>query len=248
MDTSLQLIFHTFFHTLSPELLSFVLFSVAAIFLLFFLKVGGASGLFCFINLAYITANIQVLHTAQFSFIGEPVALGTVLFAMTYLATDMLTEHYGAEKARKAVVLSFLTQIAFTLFMLITLAHAPLKNNTESVNTYGAMELLFMPAPRLMIASLVAYFVSQFLDIWVFKKISDATHTRFLWLRTGLATLLSALVDNILFSTLAWVVLSPHPVTAQTLIFTYILGTYVARFFVSILGIPLMYLSYFFKK
>jgi uncharacterized integral membrane protein (TIGR00697 family) len=217
---------------------------VASFFLLLFLRVGGAAGLFCFINLAYITANIQVLHVSDFSFLSEPVALGTVLFAMTYLATDMLTEHYGAAKARKAIVLSFIAQIAFTLIMLMTLAHPPMENHHGDGTIYAAMEVLFLPAPRIMAASVIAYCASQFLDIWLFKRLSDVTEKKHVWFRTAVSTLLSALADNIIFSTLAWIILSPTPVSVSTLIFTYILGTYVARAFVSIAGVPIMYASY----
>ncbi|MBX9977332.1 MAG: queuosine precursor transporter [Alphaproteobacteria bacterium] len=247
MDTALKSLIQTHLHTISPEILSIVLFCVAAFFLLLFLRVGGAAGLFCFVNLAYVAANIQVLHVAQFSFLSEPVALGTVLFAMTYLATDMLTEHYGAETARKSVVLSFLAQIVFTLVMFMTLAHIPLDNQQGNYKIYSAMEELFLPAPRIMVASIIAYGISQFLDIWLFKRLSDATSKKHIWLRTSASTLLSALADNVIFSSLAWIILSPTPVSFSTLVFTYILGTYIARAFVSVAGVPVMYMSYVFK-
>jgi len=229
---------------LSPESLSAVTFVVAAALLLLFLRIGGAIGVFCFINLAYIVSNIQVLHAAQFSFLSEPVALGTVLFAMTYLATDIVTEHYGPRRARQAVALSFLTQVGFTLLMLLTLAHPPLPEHPGNGDIYKSMSTLFTPSLRILVASLASYYISQLLDIAVFQKIADMTHKRFLWLRTTVSTSLSALADNIIFSTLAWVLLSPDPVSLRTLIMTYILGTYVARVFVSIAGVPVMYLSY----
>ncbi len=248
MDTVLKALVQNSLHHLSPEMLSIFSFLVASFFLLLFLRIGGAAGLFCFINLAYIISNIQVLHVAKFSFLDEPVALGTVLFAMTYLAADMLVEHYGAKQARKAIVLSFLAQIGFTLFMVTTLAHPPLEQQTGNRTIYLAMDTLFTPAPRLMIASLIAYFISQLLDIWLFKSISSATNKKYIGLRTSISTLLSALADNIIFSSLAWIFLSPQPVSFHTLIFTYILGTYVARALVSVAGIPVMYLSYSVKE
>ena len=70
-----------------------------------------------------------------------------------------------------------------------------------------------------------------------------------LWFRLNVSTLLSGLLDNILFSVLAWVIFSPTPISIQSLVFTYILGTYVARVVVSITSTPIIYLSYkFFPK
>lgn len=228
----------------SPEGLSVILFLIGGGALLLFFRLGGVLGLFCFLNLAYLTANIQVLHLAQFSFSHEPVALGTILFAMTYLASDMMTEHYGAFYARRAVLLSFITQIAFVLFMSITILHPPLPQYPENPEIHHAMRVLFMPAPRIMIASLVAYGISQLCDIWIFQRISLWTKTRFLWLRTSLATVIAALIDNIIFSYLAWVLLSPHPVNLDQLVMTYIMGTYLARMIIAVAGVPFMYISY----
>jgi len=246
MDIKLISFIETYLFSLSAEWLSIGTFAVSSLLLLLFLRVGGACGVFCFINLAYIASNIQVLHVAKFSFLNEPVALGTVLFAMTYLATDMLTEHYGPQKARTAVALSFLTQIGFSFLMLITLAHPPLQDHAGNVDLYKSMSLVFTPSLRILVASLISYYLSQLLDIAVFQKIATLTHKKWLWLRTIVSTSLSALADNIIFSTLAWVVLSPTPVGIRTLFITYILGAYMARLFVSVASVPVMYLSYTF--
>ena len=228
----------------SSEGLSILLFFVSGGALLLFLRLGGVLGLFCFLNLAYLAANIQVLHVAQFSFTSEPVALGTILFSMTYLASDMMTEHYGAVYARRAVLISFLTQIAFVLFMTLTLLHPPLAQYHDNPLIHNAMRILFMPAPRIMVASLIAYGVSQLCDIWLFQRMSFWTEGKLLWLRTFFSTSIAALIDNTVFSYLAWVLLSSYPVNMYQLFMTYILGTYLARVIIAGAGIPLMYLSY----
>jgi hypothetical protein len=85
------------------------------------------------------------------------------------------------------------------------------------------------------------------LDIWLFQKIYTCTKGKYLWLRSFVSTSISAFVDNLVFSYLAWVLLSPDPVTFKTLVFTYILGSYLARLIASVLGVPIMYLSYYLK-
>jgi uncharacterized integral membrane protein (TIGR00697 family) len=225
----------------SPEVLAVLTLMVASVAILVLFRLYGMLGLMCYITMAYIATNIQVLHLAQYSFASEPVALGTVLFATTFIVSDIITEHYGAVKARMAIGLSFITQIAFTILMILTVTHPPLEN----AQVLNAMDVIFMPAPRLLVASLISYVISQLVDIWLFQKISKQTHKKHLWFRTFISTALSALVDNIIFSTLAWVILSPNPVSFNSLIYTYILGTYVARLLVSILSTPIIYLSYY---
>jgi hypothetical protein len=103
-----------------------------------------------------------------------------------------------------------------------------------------------VPSPRLLVASLLAYTISSFADIFLFQWVSNVTEGRWLWLRSNVAMMVSALLDNIIFSVFAWIILNPEPVTLMKLIFTYIFGTYFARVLVSFLSTPIMYLSYYF--
>lgn len=228
----------------SAEAMSLLSLVIYGCILLLSLRLFGKYGLILFIITAFLASNIQVLHRAEFSFLTHPVALGTILFSLTYLASDMLTEHYGARIAIQSIGLSIFAQIAFALMMMTTLFHPPLGQNPENDQVYNALKTLFLPTPRLLVASLISYGLSQILDIWVFQKIKNLTYSRFIWLRSGVSTLLSGLADNIIFSLLAWIILSPHPVDLYTLIWTYILGTYAGRAIVSFISIPLMYLSY----
>lgn len=237
----------TFFHALthylqsfSSETLSLGLFFICVCAILFLLRFFQAPGLFVYNALITVVANIQVLKMAQFGFSPEPVALGTVTFATAFLVSDILTEHYGKKVAQQSVWLSFSAQILMVILMLVTIGHIPIEGDTS----HTAMETLFLPSPRLLIASLTAFALSQLFDIAVFKRISVVTGGKMLWLRTNVSTILSALLDNIIFSTIAWVILAPTPVSWQSLVYTYILGTYFARVLVSLLSTPVIYLSY----
>lgn len=211
--------------------------------LLFGLRFLGKNGLITFAMIAFLGGNLQVLHQAQFSFLDEPVALGTILFSFTYLTSDILTEHFGAKIARQSVLMSILAQVLFAIIMMSTLFHHPLPHIPENQNIYEGFKLLFLPMPRFLIASLLAYGISQLLDIWVFQRLKIITEGKFLWLRLSASTLIGGLVDQIIFSVLAWVVLAPTPVTLSTLFWTYIVGSYAGRALVSVVGFPLMYIS-----
>lgn len=204
--------------------------------------------------LGVVIANIQVLKVAPFALIPEPVALGTLLFSTTFLASDILTEHHGKESAKVGIKLSFFAQIFTTVVMLITLmypstggvtGHDTDKLLRDDIQT--AMYTLFSPSFRILVASLIAFYVSQIFDISVFNYIKKITNDKMMWLRLNVSSLLSGLLDNILFSTLAWVILSPNPVGFETLLYTYILGTYAARVLVSLTSTPIIYLSHKFR-
>ena len=240
MDALFTAPFIGFIQNLSPEVLSFLTFLICIASLLVMLRLFGVTGLYVYNAVVIISANIQVLKVVSFWPFPEPVALGTIAFATTFLTSDILTEHYGQAVARKGVWLGFAAQVFMTIMMVLPLGYAALPGD----KVHEAMMVLFSPSPRVLVASLLAYALSQFIDIFLFQWVGQVTKGRRLWLRTNIAGMFSALVDNIVFSALAWVILSPAPVSFSTLIFTYILGTYGARVVMAILSTPVMYLSY----
>jgi len=232
-----------YLQSLSGEAMSIALFLLSACIIMVMLRAFGLVGLYVYSVLSTIMANIQVLKLGQLSIFPEPVALGTVTFATVFLTSDIITEHFGKKAAQKSVWLSFSAQIVAMLIMLMTLGFKPVSDHDPAHN---AMMALFLPAPRLIIASLLAFIVSQLLEISLFQWISQFNHKKFLWVRTNVSVIVSSFVDNVIFSVVAWVILSPQPVSQHTLIYTYILGTYLIRVVLAVFSTPIMYLSYYF--
>jgi uncharacterized integral membrane protein (TIGR00697 family) len=227
---------------LPPEIILGFEYALCALTILGMVRFFGKAGLFTYIALAVVIGNLQVLKAAHFTYLSFPVALGTIVFSSTFLASDILTEFYGASQARKAVWVGFTAYLVMTLFMILTLGIKPAPTSDDSfLAVHNAIQLLFSPAPALFMASLISYALSQYTDIWVFQAIRHLTGTKWLWLRSLISSLGSALLDNILFSTLAWVIFNPTPVSFEQLIFIYILGTYTFRIIVTLLQTPLMY-------
>lgn len=214
---------------------------------------------------SYFTSLNSFLQTIGFANLSlEPVALGTIVFSTTYLSSDILTEYYGKKTAIQGVWYCFAAQILMTVLMISAVGYPAISNQTthllhndihniqniqtaQNLQTWlqaeNAMSLLFTPSPRLLIASLIAFAISQLNDIWVFQRIASFTQKRFLWLRAILSVWISAVVDTVLFSLLAFVVLAPQPVSFKTLIFTYILGTVIMRAIIGIVSVPVIYIS-----
>ena len=235
-----------FFVSLTSYLSSFNTFVLWLIMLLFcfssilvFLKLFGYVGLYVYSALAVIIGNIQVLKTVDFFYSPEPVALGTVLFASTFLCTDILSEHFGIDKARKNVLIGFISFLFTTIIMLLTIGFHP----SESDWVQESLANVFTPMSRFFIASMIAYLASQYFDVWIYSIIKKLTTNKYLWLRNNISTFLSSLVDNTIFSLLAWIILNPEPETLYNVIMIYIFGTYILRIFIAIIDTPFIYLS-----
>ena len=214
-----------------------LLFSFSSI--LIFLRLFGYVGLYVYSALAVIIGNIQVLKTVDFFYSPKPVALGTVLFASTFLCTDILSEHFGEDKAKKNVLIGFVGFLFMTITMLITIGFNP----SQIDWVQESLAKVFTPMTRFFIASMIAYLASQYFDVWIYSKIKSFTTNKFLWLRNNLSTILSSLVDNTVFSILAWIVLNPNPESFYNVLMIYIFGTYALRIIIALIDTPFIYLS-----
>jgi uncharacterized integral membrane protein (TIGR00697 family) len=232
------------FNSFSTELMWVILLFFCYISILTFLHLFGYVGIFIYCALAVIGANIQVLKTVDFFYSPEPVALGTILFASTFLCTDILSEYFDKNKARMNILIGFCAFLFMTLLMVITIGFKPSSDDwvQESLSN------VFTPMTRFFIASMIAYLISQYFDVWFFNYIKRVTSEKYLWLRNNLSTIASSLVDNTVFSIFAWILLNPEPVSVYNVIMIYILGTYLLRILLALFDTPLIYLAKFFIK
>jgi len=235
----------------SAEGLTLLTFLFCSFAILALLRFYGAMGLYVYNALALVVANIQVLRFTVYENYDGPVALGTVLFTTTFFVNDLLSEHYGRETAAKCVNLGFWVQILMVIWMLLTLAHpvVPLTGNPEpslleAQLSYEAMMQLFTPSLRILTASLIAYWCSQWLDVLIFAKLRVATQGRYLWLRQNVSMIIAGFMDTALFSILAWRWFSETPVAWYELWMAYVVSAQVIRLLLNLAATPLMYLSY----
>ena len=165
-------------------------------------------------------------------------------FTATFLGTDILAEYAGKRYAQQAVGVGFMALLFSTLLMTLTISTTPVEDIPEwdwAVGLHQNLEAVFTPAPALLLAGMCAYLVSQFFDIYLFDTLRRKFNGTQLWLRNCVSTACSSLVDNTIFSILAWVVLAEHPLAWKTVIFTYILGTYFIRLILVLLDTPFIY-------
>jgi queuosine precursor transporter len=156
-----------------------------------------------------------------------------IVYIFTYPIIDVIVEVYGKKEGRRTVQAGLVTQILALIFIAITiqLPAAPVFNDQESFQT------ILNGSFRVIIASLIAYAVSQNLDVFVFNRLKTIHGQKKLWLRNNASTMLSQLIDTTIFITIAFYGTMPVAILVS-LIFT----QYVFKFFASILLTPVVYL------
>ncbi|MGL4252445.1 MAG: queuosine precursor transporter [Fusobacteriaceae bacterium] len=209
--------------------------------IMFAYKKFGKIGLYIWVPISTLLANLQVVLFVDL--FGFGTTLGNIMYAGGFLVTDILSENYGEEEARTAVKIGFFTMIAATLLMQIAINFTP-SGFDEALNNYGSMKLIFGFMPRLMVAGLVAYGISQFHDIRAYnfwKKRFPAT--KHIWIRNNLSTLVSQFIDNLVFTAIAFWGVMPLEVLIE--IFW---STYFIKFIVASADTPFVYLANYMKR
>jgi len=203
----------------------------------------GRNWLYGYIAVCIVLANIFV--TKQITLFGIPATGGNVLYGSIFLATDLLAEHFGKREARQAILLGFGAALFYLIMSQFILKFSP------SPDDWGAAEgmaTIFDFAPAIVIASLMAYLISQFHDIWAFHWIREKTGGRYLWLRNNGSTWVSQLIDSVVFSILAFLVLPILFPNAEALPFDIVVGIIISTYFLKILvaaiDTPFIYLSH----
>ncbi len=221
------------------EILGFFLLLVCFFGITLAHKFFGKAGLFAWVAIAVVIANIQV--TKIIEVFGLVTAMGNVIYGSIFLATDVLTERYGVREARKAVLLGFFVMVFATITMQLTILFEPHESDTIS----PAMAQVFQFMPSAMVASLSAYIISQLHDVWAFEMWKKKTNGRFLWLRNNASTMVSQFIDNVTFTLLFFVVFNPDflALLGWKGVFEIFITSYAMKFVVALLDTPFMYLN-----
>lgn len=186
----------------------------------------GKSGLFVFVAFSTILANIQVCK--GINLFGFETTVGNVLYASSFLCTDILSEKYGKKTAQKAVKVGIFTNILWIIGTQLTLISVPSEHDTMQPH----LEAIFGLMPRVAGASLIAYIVSQSIDVLLYHLIWEKSGqtSKFLWLRNNGSTMVSQFFDTSIFVTIAFVGTVPSEIFWSILWTTYFFKVVVALF------------------
>jgi uncharacterized integral membrane protein (TIGR00697 family) len=144
---------------------------------------------------ASIAGGSKLLEIGPFTF-----AATVISYAFTFLVTDVTSELFGKRAANTVVLNGFIGMIlAFTFFQIVL--HAPPSDSFELQEAY---EEVFDVAWRFVFGGIVAYVVSQYLDVALYHKMRKITKGKYLWVRNNFSTLISQAVDTVIFITIAF--------------------------------------------
>ncbi len=206
-------------------------------------KLFNKTGLYIMTAIATVFANIEVLILIDG--FGMEQTLGNVMFAVTYLITDILSENEGKKSASKAVWIGTFASAIMILFTQYWMLYTPSVNDRASEH----IKAIFSTTPRLMLASFIAYFISQRFDVFLYHRIWNFTEQKtgnkkkFLWLRNNIATLTAQIANTVLFNLIAFY--GRYNINTITSI---IISSYVIFIFTSLLDTPVLYVARKMKK
>lgn len=197
----------------------------------------GKTGLYCMTALASVLANIEVLILVKA--FGIEQTLGNVLFAATFLITDILSECESKKAAEKAVWIGVFSSLFF-----LGISQSWLLYSQSGGTSTDAFSAIFSNTPRMIAASLAVYIVSQTFDVWLYHKWWAFTERkfgnkrRFLWLRNNGSTLVSQLLNSFLFTFAAFYGTYDMPTLMSIFGFGYLIFVVT-----SLIDTPIVYLA-----
>lgn len=186
-----------------------------------------------FIQLSY-TAVILLANWFDIRMIkigGLETDAGTLIFPLTFILSDLITEVYGYKFARRAIWVGFLFNFVFLAYGQLII-HLPSPDYALAVN--DKFDSLLGFNARIIIASTISYLCAEPLNSYIMAKLKLKTHGKLMWLRFVLSTIVASLFDSFLFGTLAFYGTMPNH---DLIIFN--LTMWGIKVFIEICGLPL---------
>lgn len=185
------------------------------------------TGLFVAILIISNMASTKILDLGWFTFDG-----GTILFPLTYIFGDILTEVYGYARSRKVIWTGFASLLLMSAVFYLVQILPP----AADWHNQMAFETILGLVPRIALGSLVAYFAGEFTNSYILAKMKVAMKGKWLWIRTIGSTLVGEGVDTLIFVLIAFYGTLPNNV-----IWILIVSNYIFKTGVEVLFTPITY-------
>jgi len=189
-----------------------------------------------FVTFVLLTNTVGV---KLFTLFGRTLPVSILWFPLTFLITDIVSEMYGAARARFLVIMGFLMSLVLLAFSLVGIALPvspvyPLQSDYTNI---------FGPVWRLLFASMAAYLLAQLIDVKLFHFWKRLTGGKHLWLRNNGSTMISQFIDTLTVNTI-FLYKNPTVFTGDFAdLMHIILGVYVIKVVIAALDTPLCYLG-----
>lgn len=180
-----------------------------------------------------IVANLTASKLVQIWWLTFPA--GTLAYCITFLCTDLYTEFFGKRETELVVLAGFAANVlmVFLVQVAIALPIAPLQHEYQ-----GAYAGVLGSTWRIVLASMMAYLASQSHDVWAYHFWGKVTNGRHLWLRNNASTMVSQLIDTVIFTFAAFWGLIPI-----SSLLNMIATLYIVKWAIAVLDTPFCYMG-----
>ena len=168
---------------------------------------------------------------------GVRVSVGIFFIPILFLVTDIVSEVLGKKKAQEFVYISIFVLI-FTLVMMYVAIKMP---PNETWGNQEAFASVFSSNLRMIIASIIAFIISQFHDVWAFNLLKKKTKGKYLWLRNNVSTIVSQFIDTTIFMFIAFYKINPK--FTASFIVSLIIPYFIFKVIFALLDTPFCYLG-----
>jgi uncharacterized integral membrane protein (TIGR00697 family) len=180
---------------------------------------------------------INVVSAKLWTFAGLSISGGIMAYWLTFPITDVIGEVFGTRRAFLVVWLGFAANVLVVALSQIAmrLPAAPAYAQQE------ALETVLGAVPLIVLASLAAYLLAQLHDVWAYEFWRQKTNGKHLWLRNNMSTIVSQLIDSLVFNSIAFYLFAEERMSAGDFM-SMTLGYWLFKVVVAILDTPLVYL------
>ena len=185
---------------------------------------------------------VHKVSSVNLPFYGEYIyGAGVLFFPISYLFGDILTEVYGYARSRKVIWAGFGALIFASLMSFVVTALPPAK--TMEAAQINALNTIFGQIPRIVLASLTAFWLGEFVNSFVLAKLKLRFGGRFLWIRTIGSTIMGEIADSLVFYPVAF-----FGIWSNEQLISVMIGNYFIKVLWEILATPFTYLIVGFLK
>lgn len=178
---------------------------------------------------------VHKVSTVNLPFYGEFIyGAGVLFFPISYLFGDILTEVYGYARSRKVIWAGF-GALIFASLMALIVTNLP-SASTMSADQQNAVNLIFGQTPRIVFASLLAFWLGEFMNSFVLAKMKVLSSGKYLWTRTIGSTFAGEAIDSLIFYPVAF-----YGTWSNEQVISVMIGNYFIKVFWEVLATPFTY-------
>jgi queuosine precursor transporter len=166
---------------------------------------------------------------------------GVLFFPISYLFGDILTEVYGYARSRRVIWAGFTALLFASLMSLVVTWLPPAKEMSEEKR--AAVNMIFGQVPRIVVASLLAFWIGEFVNSFVLAKMKLLFAGKYLWIRTIGSTIVGEIADSAIFYPIAF-----YGDWSNDLLISVMIGNYFIKVLWEIVATPFTYLIVNFLK